>query len=205
MSTKKLHFYSGLMLTLFVGMHLVNHAYSVLGIAYHLEMMDLLRRIYRNVIVESVLLIAVFFQIFSGIKLFREKRKLTLNFYGKLQIVSGLYLAFFLLAHVSAVFGGRFILGLDTNFYFGVAGLNTFPFYLFFVPYYGIAILSFFGHMAAIHSYKMKKSIFGFLPHQQANGILTFGIFITIFIFYGLTDRFNGVEIPEEFNILIGK
>jgi len=96
-------------------------------------------------------------------------------------------------------------LGLDTNFYFGVAGINTFPFSLFFVPYYGLAILSFFAHIASIHAHKMKKNIFGFLPYQQSNVILIFGVIITLVIFYGLTNHFNGVEIPKEFNILIGK
>jgi len=101
--------------------------------------------------------------------------------------------------------GGRFFLNLDTNFYFGVAGLNTFPFNLFFVPYYGLAILSIFGHIAAIHSQKMKNSIFGWSPKQQANFILIKGIVLTVVIFYGLTNGFSGVEIPQEYNVLIGK
>jgi hypothetical protein len=40
-------------------------------------------------------------------------------------------MALFLIIHVSAVLTGRFILHLDTNFYFGVAGINNFPFSLF--------------------------------------------------------------------------
>ena len=118
---------------------------------------------------------------------------------------SGLYLAIFLLFHLSAVFIGRLILNLDTNYYFGVAGLNTFPLNLFFIPYYGLAIISFFGHIAAVHSKKMKSKIFGISPVNQSYGILISGIVLTLVIFYGLTNGFNGVDIPIEYNIMIGE
>jgi len=96
-------------------------------------------------------------------------------------------------------------LHLDTNFYFGAAGLNSFPFNLFFIPYYGLAVLSFFGHIASIHSKKMKQTVLGVTPNKQSIAILSFGILITILIFYGLTNHFNGVAIPKEYEILIGK
>ena len=202
---KNLHYFSGITISVFIGLHLFNHFYSVFGIEKHIELMNSLRLFYRNILVESILLIAVFIQIFSGLKLFFAKRKSTTTFFDRLQIWSGLYLSFFLVIHVSAVLGGRLVLGLDTNFYFGVAGLNTFPLYIFFAPYYGVAIISFFGHVAAIHSLKMKHTFLGINPSQQAKFILTFGIIFTILTFYGLTNHFNGVAIPAEFDVLIGK
>lgn len=205
MRIKKLHFISGLTISIFIGLHLFNHCMSILGAEVHLAIMDKLRLVYRNIIIETILLIAVCVQIFSGLKLFYTKRKTKNNFYGKLQIWTGLYLAFFLMMHVGAVLMGRYILNLDTNFYFGVAGLNNFPFYLFFIPYYGLAILSFFGHVASIHFQKMKKEIFGLTVEQQSRFILVKGIIVTLIIFYGLTNGFSGVEIPQEYNIMIGK
>jgi len=118
--------------------------------------MNDLRVVYRNIIAETILLFAVVIQFFSGIKLFLTKRKTVTNFYDKLQIWTGLYIAFFLLIHLSAVLSGKLILNLDTNFYFGVAGLNIFPLNLFFIPYYGLAIISFFGHISAVHKKKRK-------------------------------------------------
>lgn len=202
---KKLHYFSGMTISIFVGLHLFNHFYSVFGIEKHIEFMNSLRLFYRNILVESILLIAVVIQIFSGLKLFFAKRKLTSTFFDRLQIWSGLYLSFFLVIHVSAVLGGRLVFGLDTNFYFGVAGLNTFPFYFFFAPYYALAIISFFGHIAAIHNLKMKNAVLGITPRQQSKFILAFGAILTLLIFYGLTNQFNGVAIPSEYNILIGK
>ena len=205
MSIKKLHYFSGLTITIFVGIHLINHAWSILGAKEHIELMNILRLFYRNIFIEIILLSAVLIQIISGIKLFIVSRKNAVSRFEKVHIWSGMYLALFFIIHLSAVLGGRFILKLDTNFYFGVAGLNTFPYNLFFVPYYGLAIISFFGHIAAIHAKKMQISILGLTVQQQSGVILVFGMALTLLIFYGLTNGFSGVEIPKKYGILIGK
>ena len=205
MTIKKLHYLSGLTITIFIGLHLFNHACSIFGAEKHIEVMNSLRLFYRNIFVETILLIAVLVQIVSGLKLFHANRKTAISNFNKLHIWSGLYLAIFFIIHLSAVLGGRFVLHLDTNFYFGVAGLNSFPLNLFFIPYYGLAIFAFFGHIAAIHNKKMNRSILGLSPSGQSKAILVFGICLTILIFYGLTNHFEGVEIPKAYNILIGK
>lgn len=205
MKIKKLHYISGLTLTLFVALHLFNHCISIFGANKHIELMIALRNFYRNILFETILLLAVATQIYSGLKLFKANRKLANTFFEKLQIWTGLYLAIFFIIHLSAVFTGRLFIHVDTNFYFGIAGLNNFPTNLFFIPYYALAIISFFGHLSAIHSKKMKQSIFGLTPNRQSKLILVFGIGLTILIFYGLTNHFKGVSIPPEYNILIGK
>ena len=205
MTTKKIHFISGLTITVFVGLHLFNHTLSIFGSDTHIEIMNTLRLFYRNIFFETVLLIAVLVQIISGLNLFKTNRRIATTQFEKLHIWTGLYLAIFFIIHLTAVLGGRLFLHLDTNFYFGVAGLNSFPFSLFFLPYYGLAILSFFGHIASIHSKKMKQTIFSLSPNRQSIIILIFGLLLTIVIFYGLTNHFNGFIIPSEYNILIGK
>ncbi|MEJ5961821.1 hypothetical protein [Pedobacter immunditicola] len=204
LTTSNLHYISGLIISIFVGLHLFNHSLSIYGANRHIEMMDTLRIFYRNIFLETLLLIAVLVQIVSGLKLFLTNRKIARLSIEKLHIWTGLYLAIFFVIHVGAVFGGRLILHLDTNFYFGVAGLNSFPLNLFFIPYYGLAIISFFGHIAAIHHKKMKLTIFGLTPVGQSLLILIFGILFTIFVFYGLTNQFKGVEIPKAYEVLIG-
>lgn len=205
MTTKKIHYISGLTITIFITLHLFNHICSIFGAETHISVMNTLRVFYRNLFVETVLLIAVFTQIVSGLKLFKTNRTIAFSAFDKLHLWSGLYLAIFFIIHLSAVLGGRFYLHLDTNFYFGVAGLNTFPLSLFFIPYYGLAILSFFGHVAAIHNKKMKQPVFGLTPKRQSKIILVFGIFLTLLLFFGLTNHFQGVKIPAEYNVLIGK
>ena len=167
--------------------------------------MNILRYFYRNIFVETILLIAVLVQIISGLKLFKTYRKTATSQFERLHIWTGIYLAIFFIIHLSAVLGGRLFLHLDTNFYFGVAGLNSFPLNLFFIPYYGFAIISFFGHIASIHNKKMKQVIFGLTPNGQSKVILILGFGSALIIFYGLTNHFQGVTIPSEYNILIGK
>ena len=178
---------------------------GIIGPEAHIEWMDKLRVVYRNRIVESILLLAVIVQIYSGIRLFLETRKRKSKFYQKIQIWSGLYLAVFLLIHVGAVMAGRFILGVDTNFYFGVAGLNTFPMSIFFLPYYSLAIMAFFAHIASIHAMKMQKEVLGLSVVKQSNLLLILGGLISLIIMYSLTNGFTGVEIPAAYNVLIGK
>ena len=132
---KQIHYFSGIIISIFVGFHLFNHFYNLFGINAHIQLMNDFRIVYRNIIVETILLTAIAIQIFSGIKLFIKKRKTASCFFEKLQIWTGFYLSFFLIFHVGVVLFGRYYLKLDTNFYFGVAGLNTFPYSLFFIPY----------------------------------------------------------------------
>jgi hypothetical protein len=205
MTIRKIHYLSGLAVSLFIGLHLFNHFCSIFGAERHIDVMNSLRFLYRNIFVETILLFAVFVQIVSGLQLFKLNKKNATSQFEKLHIWTGLYLAIFFVIHIGAILGGRFVLRLDTNFYFGVAGINSFPTNLFFIPYYGLAIFSFFGHIASIHYKKMKFNILKTTPRQQAKVILYFGLVLTIIIFYGLTNHFQGVTIPSEYNIVIGK
>ncbi|AOP36335.1 hypothetical protein A0128_20160 [Leptospira tipperaryensis] len=204
MTIKKIHYISGLTLAVFIGLHLFNHFMSFWGPAAHISTMENLRLLYRNPIVETLLLLAALTQIVSGIRLFLEKRKDVSSFFDRLQIATGLYLALFLIIHLSAVLTGRFVLHLDTNFYFGAAGLNTFPYNIFFIPYYSSAVISIFGHVSAVHRNKMKRSVLGASPGQQAVWILISGIILAGILNYGLTNRYKGFEIPKEYKVLTG-
>lgn len=191
---KKLHYFSGVTLCIFIFAHLGNHSTVFFGADFHIEIMEFLRKIYRNPIIEFLLLLAVGVQVLSGLKLWKKLRlQEEKSFAEKYQILSGLYLAFFLLIHVSAVLSGRFVFGLDTNLYFGAAGLNIFPLYLFFVPYYLLSIISIFTHVACIH-FRKTDSAFG------AKTIFGIGVFMAIIIVYGMT----GLEIPREYYVPYG-
>jgi hypothetical protein len=113
MTIKKIHFISGLTITIFIGLHLFNHIWSILGADKHIEMMNNLRVFYRNIFVETILLLAVLVQIISGLKLFKSNRKTAANYFDKLHIWSGMYSAVFLIIHLSGhqsicKFQGRF-------------------------------------------------------------------------------------------------
>lgn len=202
---QRIHHISGVLLAAFIGLHLFNHACSIFGAGQHIATMTTLRHFYRQPFVEALLLASVFAQVVSGIFLLKKARRTAHTPYEKMQVWTGIYLAGFLAVHLTAVLAGRMYLHLDTNFYFGVAGLNTFPFAFFFIPYYALAIVSVFGHAASVHGKRMQKPLLGVTPQGQAKAILLFGIGLTILIFCGLTNRFTGVKIPTQYKVLIGR
>ncbi len=111
---KQIHFITGITISLFIVTHLLNQATILLGEEWYQSFMTATRIVYRNILVESILLLGVLLQILSGIKLLRKKWKRQLSVYDKLFIYSGLYLSFFLLAHVAAVLSTRYFFELDT-------------------------------------------------------------------------------------------
>jgi succinate dehydrogenase/fumarate reductase cytochrome b subunit len=146
-SLRALHRASAMLLAGFVLMHLGNHLAGLRGLGVHQAVMESLRALYRQPTVEAVLLAAVLFQVGSGTLLWWRGRGQRHGWVAGVQAASGLYLAFFLLVHVSAVLSAR-LQGVDTNFYFAAAGVHVAPFYLFFVPYYFLAVLAFWTHAA---------------------------------------------------------
>ena len=202
---RKLHVYSGLLLAIFIGFHLINHFASLDSAASHLALMDTFRKVYRHSFMEPVLLLAVLLQIYSGLRMYWPLRKAKLDFWYTLKIRSGLYLSFFFILHVAAVLAGRVVMQLDTNLYFGAAGLNSFPLLLFFVPYYGLAIFAFFSHIAANHRYKMRNNLLGMSPLVQSQVLLGMGVLTVLLLMYGLTGGFQGLEIPPEYGVMVGE
>ena len=96
MTISKIHYLSGLIITIFIGLHLFNHFCSIFGADKHIEIMNFFRHFYRNIFVETILLLAVLVQIISGLKLFRTNQKIATSQFDKLHIWTGLYLAIFL-------------------------------------------------------------------------------------------------------------
>jgi hypothetical protein len=203
-SLKSVHYFSGMVIMVFVAAHLFNQAAAIAGPEFHIRVMKGLRTVYRNPAVETVLLGCVLVQIISGIRLIGKRTQAFSLTFETLRIYSGIYLAVFFVVHVFAVMMGRY-LHMDTNYYFAAAGLSFFPFFFFYVPYYSLAICSFFGHLAAVHSQKMRRNVMGISVRAQSLCILAFGTATAIFIIYAMTGRFQGIELPPAYRILIGR
>ena len=131
MTLNSAHRISGSFLAIFIIMHLANHLVGLNSVDAHVQFMDSFRAIYRNIFVEILLMLAVCLQIYSGVIFAINGWKSRVGIIPWIQAGSGLYLAFFLLNHVGAIFFGRFALQLDTNFYFAVAGIHVSPFHFF--------------------------------------------------------------------------
>jgi succinate dehydrogenase/fumarate reductase cytochrome b subunit len=179
---KEIHYFSGLTIAIFVGIHLLNHGLILHSTEWHITFMNAARKVYRHPIIETLLLAAVCTQIVTGIYLANTKWGSVESIFDLLHIVSGLYMSLFLIVHVSAVLMGRYKLGIDTNLYFGVGYMNVSPQRYFFIPYYALAITSFFVHIACIHKTKMSEYVELSTAQKQSIGIIAFGIIFTILV-----------------------
>lgn len=191
---KEIHYFSGLTIAIFVGIHLLNHALILHSADLHVTFMDAARKVYRHPIIEIILLLAVGTQIVTGINLANNKWGLMESIFDFLHIASGLYMSLFLMVHVSAVLMGRYKLGIDTNLYFGVGYMNVSPQRYFFIPYYALAITSFFVHMACIHKTKMSEYVELSAAQNQSIGIIVIGIIFTILVI----TKMSSLHIPSD-------
>lgn len=200
---RRLHGLSALFLLLFLTAHITNHLAALGGVESHIRIMKALRLVYRMPIVETFLLLAVCFQIASGltfvIRGWRERR----GFLPWLQAGSGLYLVFFFLNHVSAVLFGRAILHLDTNFYFAAAGFFAPPFQYFFAPYYFLGTLALFVHLGCALYWQFERT-------SETAAVLaillpsTLGLVIALTIVLSLAGMFYPVDIPQAYRATYG-
>ena len=197
-SMKRLHYISGVTLALFTLIHLANHLLGLWGINAYTEFMHAARTIYRNPVIEFVLLLAVFLQLSSGITLIRKRTKRTnMSRAERLRVYSGIYLAFFLVVHVFVVlfYRGK---GIDTNFYFACLGFNIFPVVFIFIPYYGAGIMSVFIHLGVVHYYKMQQFVSLAKAKKQAISVIVAGSIITILSILSYSNYFRGVPFTKE-------
>lgn len=191
---KTLHHVSGIILSLFIALHLVNHLAALAGPEKHIALMEKFRLVYRNPIVESLLLFVVFFQIISGIRLLFGQH--ATHWVEKVQRYSGMYLSFFLLQHVAAVLIGRYMEHLDTNFWYAAAGMNLFPTTFFFFPYYFLSVAAISLHIAALHYLRTKSARTSWL-------IVVVGLISSFLILIAFTNGFNWYTIPADYKAFI--
>jgi hypothetical protein len=101
-------------LLLFVGPHIGNHLTGFWSGSVHTEIMNAARHIYRDDIVQPILLALIGFQILSGIVLVQRKMTMPSDFFGTVQTMCGAYIGVYFLAHMTAVFAARHA-DIDTN------------------------------------------------------------------------------------------
>ncbi|MDJ1500310.1 hypothetical protein [Xanthocytophaga agilis] len=191
---KSLHYLCGVILSVFIAFHLINHLFALDGPEKHIQVMDRFRLVYRHPVVETFVLLIVLFQVVTGIRLIYKRNAVTIA--EKIQVYSGLYLSFFLIAHVGAVLSGRYIEHLDTNFYFAAAGLNYYPATFIFIPYYFLAVASISLHVSVIHYLKTGSA-------GAAIGMATVGMVAAMMIILAFTGNFSWLDIPQPYEQFI--
>lgn len=167
-SLNRLHRISGIIIASFLLLHLTNHLFALGGPALHIRVMNYFRHIYRFAPVEILLFLCVVFQVVSGIWLVFKKGFRLRPAYSVIQVLSGLYLSFFMIYHVRAVMLGRYQWKVETDYYFAAGVANRYPEKLFFIPYYTLSLVSIFAHIACVHYIKRKEQLSKFVIGEPA-------------------------------------
>jgi succinate dehydrogenase/fumarate reductase cytochrome b subunit len=194
-----IHRFLGIFIGTFIILHLCNHIVGIAGIDSHIQFMESFRKIYRNAYVEFALLAAIALQLALGINfVFRSwgKRR---GFFERAQAISGCYLIYFFLSHVSAVLFGRSTYNLDTNFYFAAAGMHVGKLYFAFIPHYFLAVLAFFTHVACALHYHVSEKGHAAAANRYAFIVIFVGGVISALIVMSLAGIFYEVDVPKEY------
>ncbi len=198
MNLRALHRSSAILIGAFAVAHIANHLVSLIGIPSHIAFMEVARRVYRQPFVEVLLLMCVAFQIASGLWFVLRNWRTRRGPIAWLQALSGAYLALFLIVHVCAVLYGRAVLKLDTNFYYAAAGLHVSPFERFFAPYYFMAVLALFTHLACAAyghrggAVRKRRILVIVLPMLVGSGV-------SLLIVLSLAGKLQPVEVPSKY------
>jgi succinate dehydrogenase/fumarate reductase cytochrome b subunit len=195
----KLHRASAFIISAYIAIHLFNHGMALESVEAHVQFMKSFRHVYRNPFVEFLLLSSVTFQIGSGIYFIKNRWGQRQGFFERVQALSGGYLAYFLLIHVGAVLFGRAVLKLDTNFYYAAAGMHVSPFQYYFVPYYFLAVVAIFGHIACAVHWLTRTNLSEATRNYFGYTVLVIGVVAATLIVAAFAGAFYDIKIPQEY------
>jgi len=145
------HGAAGVIVLLFIAFHLFNHLFGLAGPQVHLRIMELGRTIYRSPFFESVLVIALLFQVVSGLRLAWNWSSVGSDNYRIFQVGSGVFLSVFILGHLNAVFVfARTYAGIETGWEFASGdpvGMIHDPWGIRLLPHYAIGVFFIITHL----------------------------------------------------------
>lgn len=133
-----------LIVVIFLGWHLLNHASAAFSSEFNQAMMSTLRKWYRSEFVQPVLVTLVLFQVVSGVILFRRATTGRSDLYRTMQTSTGAFLTAFIVSHLNAVFIlGRAVTNVDTTFLWASgapAGLLPDAWNVRLIPHYSLGV-----------------------------------------------------------------
>jgi len=184
----------------FVALHISNHLIGAFGFETYNHVQSLLRTIYRNTIIEPILITAVVFQLILGLTLLIKslRKECPKSFWSWLQVVSGILIVLTIGEHLIAMYLARVVSDLDTDFYWPLSVMDGPPFTYYFIPYYFLMVSSVFAHAAAGLHFIGKDRGYSARIDIFAKALIILGLLIATFIVLILNQTFFEIELPPE-------
>jgi hypothetical protein len=141
------------LVTIFLALHIANHLLFPPGTATYDAVMKVFRHVYRNDIVQPLVVALFLFQVGTGLFFVWRLTEAPSDRFRTFQIASGVYLAFYVLGHMDSVFiFARTYLGIDTGWGFATGaptGLVKDKWNIRLVPHYWLGAFFVLAHLAA--------------------------------------------------------
>lgn len=186
------HGIAGSIVLLFVAFHLFNHLFGLAGPQAHAQVMEIGRKIYRSSFVEPILVIALLFQVFSGLRLAWNWSSVGSDNYRIFQVGSGVFLAVFILGHLNAVFVfARTYAGIETGWDFASGdpvGMIHDPWGIRLLPHYAIGVFFIIAHLfSGMRAVMLAHGATKTTANKVWWGGAVIGVLISLFIMLGIT------------------
>lgn len=179
----RVHRISALLLVVFGVAHVGNHLAAVESLQAHVAVQNMLRIVYRFPVIETLIVLAALSQVYTGWILVSRVRLQRSNGLRNMQVMAGAFLGMFFLSHLTGVFSGRVLQHVDTTFAWatgGPQGLLANPRSPQMIPYYSLAVLALFLHVA----YAARWSLTPLMGQSRAlkfcYGTVALGVVITL-------------------------
>ncbi len=194
------HKVSAMILVSFASLHIINHLSGVFGIEAYNSVQRVLRYLYRNIIVEPILLTIISAQLVVGITLLVKslRRGRPRGFWAWTQVLSGGIFFYCMVEHLLALAAVRLGFELDTNFYWPASVMNGPPFIYYFVPYYFLLIWSVMAHAGVGLRYLLIDAGQPVLGQRVGVGMIIAGALAGATIVASLGQVFYPIELPKE-------
>jgi hypothetical protein len=176
-------------LLLFVGPHILNHLTGFWNGPVHIEVMKAVRHVYRDDIVQPILLALIGFQILSGTALVQRRMRMPSDFLGTVQTMSGVYVGVYFLAHMTAVFAARYA-GTDTNWNWLTRPNNSMLVSLSnlrLIAHYWVGPIAIVTHVACgLRMVLLQRDISSATANRLALALITLGVVVSSVILVAL-------------------
>jgi hypothetical protein len=138
---------------IFLALHLTNHLIFPTGPAAYEAVQKVFRHVYRSNILQPLLVALMLFQVGTGLFFVWRLTAAPSDRFRTFQILSGVYLAVYVLGHMDSVFiFARTYLGIDTGWNFATgdpAGMIKHPWNIRLLPHYWLAVFFVLSHLAS--------------------------------------------------------
>jgi hypothetical protein len=181
---RHIHATSAIVLATFALAHVFNHSIAIISLEMNRVVLNALRLAYRENIAQAVLIAAVAVQVITGLTMvwkYYLRRATPLR---NLQLVSGMYLAVFLVTHLITVFTTRSN-GIDTDFVWAshapgglLASLST----VSLLPRYSLAVLAVFVHLACQARWNLSRLISQSAARAVSYSVMGLGLATTVVV-----------------------